>query len=101
MVELLQADASRYPFHAQPPAFVRAHLYKYWFTEPKEDGCVSPSSVTVSLHCVVKLGFLLYGTINIFMKNVNKTCFHDVLITDYLLLHGSVVLVIQGYSEGL
>uniref|UniRef100_A0A8C5BXL2 Lipase maturation factor n=1 Tax=Gadus morhua TaxID=8049 RepID=A0A8C5BXL2_GADMO len=39
VVELLQADASRYPFHAQPPAFVRAHLYKYWFTEPKEDGC--------------------------------------------------------------
>ncbi|XP_059916112.1 lipase maturation factor 2a isoform X2 [Gadus macrocephalus] len=38
VVELLQADASRYPFHAQPPAFLRAHLYKYWFTEPKEDG---------------------------------------------------------------
>ncbi|CAL8376141.1 unnamed protein product [Arctogadus glacialis] len=38
VVELLQADASRYPFHAQPPAFVRAHLYKYWFTQPKDDG---------------------------------------------------------------
>ncbi|CAL8296602.1 unnamed protein product [Boreogadus saida] len=38
VVQLLQADASRYPFHAQPPAFVRAHLYKYWFTEPKGDG---------------------------------------------------------------
>lgn len=38
VVELLQADASRYPFSAQPPAYLRAHRYKYWFTEPKEDG---------------------------------------------------------------
>ncbi|CAL8358743.1 unnamed protein product [Lota lota] len=36
--ELLQSDVSQYPFHAQPPAYLRAHRYKYWFTEPKEDG---------------------------------------------------------------
>ncbi|KAM6960596.1 lipase maturation factor 2a [Aplochiton taeniatus] len=38
VIELLQADVSRYPFHQQPPVYLRAHRYKYWFTEPKEDG---------------------------------------------------------------
>ncbi|KAG7250199.1 hypothetical protein CRUP_036645, partial [Coryphaenoides rupestris] len=37
-MELLQSDVSRYPFQTQPPAYLRAHRYKYWFTEPKDDG---------------------------------------------------------------
>ncbi|XP_077425768.1 lipase maturation factor 2a [Vanacampus margaritifer] len=38
VVELIQTDVTRYPFHQQPPAYLRAHRYRYWFTEPKEDG---------------------------------------------------------------
>ncbi|XP_072291218.1 lipase maturation factor 2a [Eucyclogobius newberryi] len=38
VIELIQSDISRYPFHQQPPAYLRAHRYKYWFTEPKADG---------------------------------------------------------------
>lgn len=38
VIELLQADVSQYPFHQQPPVYLRAIRYKYWFTEPKEDG---------------------------------------------------------------
>uniref|UniRef100_A0A8C9TD55 Lipase maturation factor n=1 Tax=Scleropages formosus TaxID=113540 RepID=A0A8C9TD55_SCLFO len=38
VIALIQLEESRYPFGKQPPAFIRAHLYKYWFTEPNEDG---------------------------------------------------------------
>ncbi|KAM9352549.1 lipase maturation factor 2a [Symphorus nematophorus] len=38
VIELIQTDVSQYPFHQQPPTFVRAHRYRYWFTEPKADG---------------------------------------------------------------
>ncbi|XP_066540986.1 lipase maturation factor 2a isoform X1 [Hoplias malabaricus] len=38
VIRLIQTDESKYPFSQQPPAYIRAHLYKYWFTEPKEDG---------------------------------------------------------------
>ncbi|XP_075875490.1 lipase maturation factor 2a isoform X2 [Nelusetta ayraudi] len=38
VIELIQADVSQYPFLQQPPAYVRAHRYKYWFTEVKLDG---------------------------------------------------------------
>ncbi|KAK2842208.1 hypothetical protein Q5P01_012408 [Channa striata] len=38
VIELIQTDVSQYPFHQQPPAYLRAHRYKYWFTEPKADG---------------------------------------------------------------
>lgn len=40
VIELIQADVTRYPFHTQPPAYLRAHRYKYWFTEPKPDESV-------------------------------------------------------------
>lgn len=40
VIELIQADVTRYPFHQKPPTYVRAHRYRYWFTEPKEDGLV-------------------------------------------------------------
>ncbi|RMB90234.1 hypothetical protein DUI87_33370 [Hirundo rustica rustica] len=36
VIRLVQTDESRYPFHARPPTFVRAQLYKYWFTAPNE-----------------------------------------------------------------
>ncbi|XP_014746244.1 PREDICTED: lipase maturation factor 2 [Sturnus vulgaris] len=36
VIRLVQADESRYPFHARPPTFVRAQLYKYWFTSASE-----------------------------------------------------------------
>ncbi|KAJ8245630.1 hypothetical protein GJAV_G00272800 [Gymnothorax javanicus] len=39
VIELIQTDSqSLYPFIHKPPAFIRASLYKYWFTEMKEDG---------------------------------------------------------------
>ncbi|XP_019934939.1 lipase maturation factor 2a [Paralichthys olivaceus] len=38
VIELIQTDVSQYPFHQQPPAYVRAHRYRYWFTLPKADG---------------------------------------------------------------
>ncbi|NXD32070.1 LMF2 factor, partial [Spelaeornis formosus] len=36
VIRLLQTDESQYPFHARPPTFVRAQLYKYWFTSASE-----------------------------------------------------------------
>lgn len=42
VIELIQADVSQYPFFQQPPAYVRAHRYKYWFTEVKLDGWALP-----------------------------------------------------------
>uniref|UniRef100_A0A673GBC6 Lipase maturation factor n=1 Tax=Sinocyclocheilus rhinocerous TaxID=307959 RepID=A0A673GBC6_9TELE len=38
VIRLIQTDESQYPFSKQPPAYLRAHRYKYWFSEPKEDG---------------------------------------------------------------
>ncbi|KAK5606594.1 hypothetical protein CRENBAI_018133 [Crenichthys baileyi] len=38
VIELIQTDVSKYPFHEEPPAYLRAHRYRYWFTEPKADG---------------------------------------------------------------
>ncbi|XP_038124771.1 lipase maturation factor 2a [Cyprinodon tularosa] len=38
VIELIQTDVSKYPFHEEPPAYLRAHRYRYWFTEPKSDG---------------------------------------------------------------
>ncbi|KAL2093543.1 hypothetical protein ACEWY4_010855 [Coilia grayii] len=38
VIRLIQSDESNYPFKDQPPTYLRAHRYKYWFTEPKEDG---------------------------------------------------------------
>ncbi|GAA6078282.1 lipase maturation factor 2a, partial [Tachysurus ichikawai] len=38
VIKLIQTDETRYPFIKQPPVYIRAHRYKYWFTEPKEDG---------------------------------------------------------------
>ncbi|XP_018519395.1 lipase maturation factor 2a [Lates calcarifer] len=38
VIELIQTDVSKYPFHEQPPAYLRAHRYKYWFTETMADG---------------------------------------------------------------
>ncbi|KAF3854755.1 hypothetical protein F7725_022810 [Dissostichus mawsoni] len=38
VIELIQTDVSQYPFHQEPPAYLRAHRYRYWFTEPKADG---------------------------------------------------------------
>ncbi|KAJ8411208.1 hypothetical protein AAFF_G00172140 [Aldrovandia affinis] len=38
VIDLIQVDESNYPFSQEPPAFIRAHLYKYWFTETSEDG---------------------------------------------------------------
>ncbi|KAM9854613.1 lipase maturation factor 2a [Aulostomus maculatus] len=38
VIELIQTDVTQYPFHQQPPAYLRAHRYRYWFTEPKSNG---------------------------------------------------------------
>ncbi|NXL52144.1 LMF2 factor, partial [Podilymbus podiceps] len=36
VIGLVQVDESRYPFSAQPPVYIRAQLYKYWFTSSAE-----------------------------------------------------------------
>ncbi|KAM9582383.1 lipase maturation factor 2 isoform 2-T2 [Guaruba guarouba] len=36
VIRLLQVDESRYPFSARPPVYIRAQLYKYWFTSSTE-----------------------------------------------------------------
>ncbi|CAH2275349.1 lipase maturation factor 2 [Pelobates cultripes] len=41
VIHLVQNDESLYPFHAHPPIYIRAQLYKYWFTEADETGPLS------------------------------------------------------------
>ncbi|NXT27982.1 LMF2 factor, partial [Syrrhaptes paradoxus] len=36
VIRLVQVEGSRYPFSARPPVYLRAHLYKYWFTGSAE-----------------------------------------------------------------
>ncbi|NXF42273.1 LMF2 factor, partial [Nyctibius bracteatus] len=41
VVHLVQVDEARYPFSARPPVYLRAHLYKYWFTRGAEGGSLA------------------------------------------------------------
>nr|XP_023672544.1 lipase maturation factor 2-like isoform X1 [Paramormyrops kingsleyae] len=41
VINLIQVDESQYPFRQQPPTFIRALLYKYWFTDAQENGWFS------------------------------------------------------------
>ncbi|XP_018416251.1 PREDICTED: lipase maturation factor 2 [Nanorana parkeri] len=41
VVRLVQNDESLYPFHARPPHYIRAQLFKYWFTETDQTGKTS------------------------------------------------------------
>lgn len=34
VVRLIQNHAANYPFHEQPPTYLRAQRYKYWFSKP-------------------------------------------------------------------
>ncbi|NWS44518.1 LMF2 factor, partial [Probosciger aterrimus] len=36
VIRLVQVDESQYPFSARPPVYIRAQLYKYWFTSSAE-----------------------------------------------------------------
>ncbi|XP_057599496.1 lipase maturation factor 2 isoform X3 [Hippopotamus amphibius kiboko] len=38
VIRLIQNHAPSYPFHQQPPTYVRAQRYKYWFSPPGEQG---------------------------------------------------------------
>uniref|UniRef100_Q9BU23-3 Isoform 3 of Lipase maturation factor 2 n=1 Tax=Homo sapiens TaxID=9606 RepID=Q9BU23-3 len=38
VIRLVQSQVARYPFHKQPPTYVRAQRYKYWFSQPGEQG---------------------------------------------------------------
>ncbi|XP_054426450.1 lipase maturation factor 2 [Pteronotus mesoamericanus] len=38
VIRLIQHEVARYPFHKQPPTYVRAQRYKYWFSQPGEQG---------------------------------------------------------------
>ncbi|XP_069485598.1 lipase maturation factor 2 isoform X2 [Ambystoma mexicanum] len=38
VINLLQVERSEYPFSSRPPNYIRAQLYKYWFTEANEKG---------------------------------------------------------------
>ncbi|XP_028671631.1 lipase maturation factor 2a [Erpetoichthys calabaricus] len=38
VIELIQADGIQYPFSKSPPTFIRAKLYKYWYTLVNKDG---------------------------------------------------------------
>uniref|UniRef100_U3ESK7 Lipase maturation factor n=1 Tax=Micrurus fulvius TaxID=8637 RepID=U3ESK7_MICFL len=37
VIHLIQVDDSKYPFRDHPPTYIRAQLYKYWFTEAGTD----------------------------------------------------------------
>ncbi|XP_061493972.1 lipase maturation factor 2 [Rhineura floridana] len=37
VIHLVQVDDFKYPFRSKPPSYIRAQLYKYWFTEAGED----------------------------------------------------------------
>lgn len=41
VVRLVQNDESLYPFNSRPPHYIRAQLYKYWFTEVDQSGHTS------------------------------------------------------------
>ncbi|NXT40308.1 LMF2 factor, partial [Pelecanoides urinatrix] len=43
VIRLVQVDESRYPFSAQPPIYIRAQLYKYWFTGSAEGSGEGPA----------------------------------------------------------
>lgn len=49
VIELIQSDVTQYPFHQEPPTYLRAHRYKYWFTEPKADGSVASLAPSFSM----------------------------------------------------
>ncbi|XP_003461612.1 lipase maturation factor 2 isoform X1 [Cavia porcellus] len=38
VIRLIQNDAAQYPFNKQPPTYIRAQRYKYWFSQPGEQG---------------------------------------------------------------
>ncbi|XP_044135849.1 lipase maturation factor 2 [Bufo gargarizans] len=38
VIRLVQNDESLYPFNSQPPLYIRAQLYKYWYTELDQSG---------------------------------------------------------------
>nr|XP_054098949.1 lipase maturation factor 2 isoform X2 [Callithrix jacchus] len=38
VIRLVQSQVARYPFHEQPPTYIRAQRYKYWFSQPGEQG---------------------------------------------------------------
>ncbi|KAL0625587.1 Lipase maturation factor 2 [Plecturocebus cupreus] len=38
VIRLIQSQVARYPFHEQPPTYIRAQRYKYWFSQPGEHG---------------------------------------------------------------
>ncbi|CAB1345817.1 unnamed protein product [Coregonus sp. 'balchen'] len=40
MVRLIQTDSAQYPFSQAPPVYLRASLYKYWFTQTTQDGSI-------------------------------------------------------------
>ncbi|XP_063782718.1 lipase maturation factor 2 isoform X2 [Pseudophryne corroboree] len=41
VVRLVQNEESVYPFHSHPPHYIRAQLYRYWFTETDQTGHTS------------------------------------------------------------
>ncbi|KAM4676298.1 lipase maturation factor 2 [Discoglossus pictus] len=41
VIRLVQNEASNYPFHSASPTYIRAQLYKYWFTEADQSGHTS------------------------------------------------------------
>uniref|UniRef100_A0A674E449 Lipase maturation factor n=1 Tax=Salmo trutta TaxID=8032 RepID=A0A674E449_SALTR len=38
VVRLIQTDSAQYPFSQAPPVYLRASLYRYWFTQTTQDG---------------------------------------------------------------
>lgn len=36
VIRLVQNHVAKYPFHEQPPTYLRAQRYKYWFSKPGE-----------------------------------------------------------------
>ncbi|KAG8440131.1 hypothetical protein GDO86_006069 [Hymenochirus boettgeri] len=41
VIQLVQNNEALYPFQSHPPMYIRAQLYKYWFTEVDQSGQMS------------------------------------------------------------
>lgn len=40
VIRLVQVDEANYPFSSEPPVYIRAQLYKYWYTNADDTGAM-------------------------------------------------------------
>lgn len=106
VIELIQTDVSLYPFHQEPPVYLRAHRYKYWFTKPKADGsvvCLCSKLYTLNLVMLGSEGTCLpWQNVNQLMTRLCQAS-NSLFITKITLTHedanSSLVSVGSSYPQ--